>query len=236
VLEREERLLARVASPELSTIMADRHGAAGTEIRTGAQVVGIEGEDGQVRRVVLADGSTLDADAVLVGVGAIPNASLAEEAGIACEGGGIVVDEAARTDVEGILAIGDVTVRPIAGLPGRRRLESIPSATEQAKQAVATIHGTALPAPEVPWFWSDQFDLKLKIAGIVTPGQQTVLRGDPATGRFALFHHVDGVPVAVESANAAPEFMAGKKWISAGTRIDPDRLADPDSQPRDAVV
>jgi 3-phenylpropionate/trans-cinnamate dioxygenase ferredoxin reductase subunit len=238
VLEREERLLARVASSELSTIMAERHSAAGTRIRTGAQVVGLEGAEGRVRRTLLADGTALDCDAVLVGVGAIPNDDLAAAAGVECADGvgGVLVDDGARTSVDGILAIGDVTVRPVPGLSGRRRLESIPSATEQSRQAVATVLGTPSPAPETPWFWSDQFDLKLKIAGIVQPGPEVVLRGDPATGRFALFHHRDGIPVAVESANAGPEFMAGKKWIATGTRIDPHRLADPDTAPRDAVA
>ncbi|MBB3082359.1 NAD(P)/FAD-dependent oxidoreductase [Geodermatophilus sabuli] len=235
VLEREERLLARVASRELSAIMAERHAAAGTTIRTGAQVVGLEGSSGRVRQVTLADGSALDCDAVLVGVGAIPNDGLAAEAGVDCDGG-VLVDEGARTSVDGVLAIGDVTVRPVPGLDGRRRLESIPSATEQARQAVATIHGAEDPTPEVPWFWSDQFDLKLKIAGIVRPDHDVVLRGDPVTGKFALFHLADGVPVAVESANASPEFMAGKKWIGACVRVDPTRLADPNRSPRDAVV
>jgi 3-phenylpropionate/trans-cinnamate dioxygenase ferredoxin reductase subunit len=236
VLEREERVLARVASTELSTIMTERHGAAGTRLRTGVQVVGFEGE-GEVRRTVLADGTGIDCDAVLVGVGAVPNDDLAVAAGLdRAPGGGVVVDELARTSVPSILAIGDVTCRPVPGFDGTRRLESIPSATEQARQAVAAILRTPPPEPETPWFWSDQFDLKLKIAGVVRSGPQVMLRGDPTSGRFALFHHHDGVPVAVESSNASPEFMAGKKWIGSGTRVDPERLADPTVALRDAVI
>jgi 3-phenylpropionate/trans-cinnamate dioxygenase ferredoxin reductase subunit len=239
VLEREERVLARVASPELSAILTARHTVQGTVIRTGVQVVALEGAEGRVRRAVLDDGRLIDCDAVLVGVGALPCDELAVAAGLHCgareTGGGVVVDELARTSDPSILAIGDLTSRPVPGVDGIRRLESIPSATEQAKRAVAAILHVAPPAPEVPWFWSDQFDVKLKIAGVVQPGPEVLLRGDPSAGRFALFHLRDGVPVAVESANAASEFMAGKKWIAAGTIVDPARLVNGAVALRDAV-
>jgi 3-phenylpropionate/trans-cinnamate dioxygenase ferredoxin reductase subunit len=236
ILEREDRVLARVASPELSAILTAQHTAQGTVVRTGVGVAGLEGAEGQVRRVVLGSGETVDCTAVLAGIGAVPCDELAVAAELECgPAGGVVVDGGARTSDPAILAIGDVTCRPVPGLDGARRLESIPSATEQARQAVATIMGSAPPAPETPWFWSDQFDLKLKIAGVVRPGTDVVRRGDPETGRFALFHLRDGIPVAVESANAAPEFMAGKKWIGAGTPVDPGRLADPGIALRDAV-
>ena len=234
VLEREERVLARVASTELSTIMSRRHTTEGTSIRTGVQVTGFEGA-GCVSRTVLAGGVGIDCDAVLVGVGALPNDDLAVGAGLdVAPGGGVLVDGLGRTSMPGVLAIGDVTVRPVPGLATTRRLESIPSATDQARQVVAEILGTRPPPPETPWFWSDQFDLKLKIAGIVRPGSEIVLRGTPASGRFALFHLQDDVPVAVESANASPEFMAGKRWIGSGSRVAPKRLADPGVALRDA--
>ncbi|MCE3551198.1 FAD-dependent oxidoreductase [Pseudonocardia sp. RS11V-5] len=224
VLEREERVLNRVASSELSAILTAAHGARGVDIRVDAQVCALAG-NGAVREVVLGSGGTLPADGVLVGIGAIPNTELAEAAGLACAGG-IVVDETARTSDPAVLAIGDATVRPVAGV-GRMRLESIPSATEQAKQAAATILGTPPPAPELPWFWSDQLDLKLKIAGVVLPGREVVLRGDPGIGRFALFHLERGQVRAVETANSPAEFMAGKKLIASGVLVDPVRLADP---------
>jgi 3-phenylpropionate/trans-cinnamate dioxygenase ferredoxin reductase subunit len=224
VLEREERVLNRVASSELSAILTAAHGAHGVDIRIGAQVSALVG-DGAVREVVLGSGGTVPADGVLVGIGAIPNTKLAEEAGLVCAGG-IVVDEGARTSDLAVLAIGDATVRPVDGA-GRMRLESIPSATEQAKQAAATILGTPPPAPELPWFWSDQLDLKLKIAGVVLPGREVVRRGDADTGRFALFHLESGRVRAVETANSPAEFMAGKKFISSGIVVDPARLADP---------
>jgi 3-phenylpropionate/trans-cinnamate dioxygenase ferredoxin reductase component len=224
VLEREERVLNRVASVELSVIMTSAHGTHGVDIRVGAVVDGLVG-DGAVSAVALGSGETVPADGVLVGIGAIPNAELAEAAGLECAGG-VVVDEAARTSDPAILAIGDVTVRPVDGV-GRMRLESIPSATEQARQAVATILGTPPPAPELPWFWSDQLNLKLKIAGVVRPGRQVVLRGDAAAGRFGLFHLEEGRVRAVETANSPADFMAGKRLITAGTVVDPVRLADP---------
>lgn len=234
VLEREERVLNRVASAELSAIMTAAHRAQGVDIRVGAQVAALSGVEGVVREVGLASGETLPADGVLVGIGALPCSELAEEAGLLCEGG-IVVDDGARTNDPAVLAIGDVTSRPVDGV-GRMRLESIPSATEQAKQAVSTILGTAPPEPEIPWFWSDQLDLKLKIAGVVRPGRKVVVRGDPATGRFGLFHLEDGRVRAVESSNSPADFMAGKKFIASGVRVEQGRLADPEVSLRDVVV
>lgn len=230
VVEREERLLARVASPELSQIIAAHHGQRGTRMLTGSDVVAFEGSghgaNARLARVLLADGTSLECGTAVVGVGAVPCDDLARTAGITCAPqGGIVVDGTARTSAPGVLAIGDVTVRPRPG-GGPMRLESIPSATEQAKQAVATVRGTAAPAAEVPWFWSDQFDLKLKIAGIVEPPFDTVLRGDPAGGRFALFHHDGDRLVAVETANANADFMAGRRLLADSTPVDPGRLAD----------
>jgi 3-phenylpropionate/trans-cinnamate dioxygenase ferredoxin reductase subunit len=227
VVERESRLLARVASPVFASILADQHGRRGTSVRTGVEVTACEGTRGQVTLVYLSDGSALAASAVVVGVGAEPCDGLARAAGLACaDGGGVIVDEAARTTVPGVLAIGDVTVRPCWN-GAATRLESIPSAIEQAKQAVATVCGTAVPPSEVPWFWSDQFDLKLKIAGQVRPPFETVIRDLPGDGSFAVLHHVDGVPMAVETANANADFMAGRRMVAARRAIDPERWTDP---------
>ncbi len=235
VIEREERVLARVASSRLSEILAAYHRERDTTILTGAQVVGLSGEDGRVQGVLLGDGTRIACDIALVGIGAVPRDELAVAAGLACEQG-ILVDGQARTSDPAIFAIGDVTRRPLPGVDGLQRLESIPSAVEQAKQATAAIVGAQPVHPEVPWFWSDQFDLKLKIAGIVSAPPGTVLRGDPASGRFALFHHTDGRITAVESANSPGDFMAGKKLIAGGERVDPVRLADPAVPLRGAVI
>ncbi|MTD12519.1 ferredoxin reductase [Nakamurella sp. YIM 132087] len=235
VLERESRLLARVASDRLSEILARYHSRAGTRVVTRADVAGFVGEAGRVRAVRLGDGSEIACDAVLVGVGAVPADELAVAAGLGCEQG-VLVDECARTSDPKVLAIGDVTRRPVLGLDGLRRLESIPSGTEQARQACSVVLGTAAPAPEVPWFWSDQNDLKIKIAGVVVPGTAVVLRGSPDEGRFALYHHVGGVVTAAETANAPADFMAAKKFIAAGSRIDPALLADLSVRVQDAVL
>ena len=195
VVEREDRVLSRVASPTLSKVLEAHHRSRGTAVLTGAVVAAFEGHGARLRRVLLDDGTKVDCEVAVVGVGAAPRDLLASAADLRCEGG-IVVDGGARTSDPSILAIGDVTVRPRHGAVDRMRLESIPSAVEQAKQAVATVMGQTPAAAEVPWFWSDQFDLKLKIAGVVREPYATVVRGDPDSGKFALFHHDDGALVA----------------------------------------
>ncbi|WP_067905126.1 NAD(P)/FAD-dependent oxidoreductase [Nocardia vaccinii] len=235
VIEREKRILARVASPELSRILTESHRARGTHIITGADAGEVLGRDGRVRGVRLGDGSEIECDTVIVGIGAIPEDGLARDAGLDCMAG-IVVDGAARTSDPNILAIGDVTHRMHDSLGAMVRLESIPSATEQAKQAAAVITGTAVPPHEVPWFWSDQFDLKMKMAGILTPGTDAVLRGDPADS-CSLFHlDAEGIVRCVETVNAAADFMAGKRFIGNRTRLHRNVVADPYISLRDAAM
>ncbi|MFE9082600.1 NAD(P)/FAD-dependent oxidoreductase [Brevundimonas sp. NPDC003935] len=222
VIERMDRVLARVASETLSAFFTDLHRQHGVEIMTGAEVSGFE-DDG----VRLADGTLITADAVLVGVGALAREALARAAGLACENG-VVVDENARTSNPAIYAIGDVTHRPIPVHGGRmHRLESVPNALEQAKQAAAAIVGRAAPAAETPWFWSDQYDVKLQIAGLPFDADRQVVRGDPATGGFAVFHlHGDRI-VCVEAVNAPADFMGGRLLIGKATPVDAALLADP---------
>jgi 3-phenylpropionate/trans-cinnamate dioxygenase ferredoxin reductase subunit len=235
VVECEHRILARVASTELSGVLTAYHRERGAEIITDAHVRRLTGRGGEVRAVVLDDGTALPCDVVLIGVGAEPCDELAVAAGLECDHG-IVVDDRARTSDPAIFAIGDATRRPVTGVHGLMRLESIPSATEQARQASAVILGGAALPGEVPWFWSDQFDLKLKIAGVVSTGRDVVRRGDPSSGRFALFHHTGGVITAVEAANAPADFMAAKNLIASRRPIDPDRLADTELQLRLAIA
>jgi 3-phenylpropionate/trans-cinnamate dioxygenase ferredoxin reductase subunit len=221
VIERAPRVLARVASETLSTFFTAQHRAHGVEIMTGAEVVAVA-HDG----VTLADGSVVRADAVLVGVGALACESLARSAGLRCDDG-VVVDEQARTSDPAIFAVGDMTRRPIPVHGGvSHRLESVPNALEQAKQAAAAIVGRPGPAPEVPWFWSDQYDFKLQIAGLPFDADRQVVRGDPSAGGFAVFHLNGDRVVCVEAVNAPPEFMAGKQLIGKGTSVDVAKLAD----------
>lgn len=221
VIERMDRVLARVASRTLSDFFTRYHRDHGVEVLTSAEVTGFE--DGGVR---LGDGRLIGADVILVGVGAQACGQLAASAGLACENG-VVVDETARTSDPNIWAIGDVTFRPIPVHGGRRhRLESVPNALEQAKQAAAAIAGRPAPAPEVPWFWSDQYDVKLQIAGLPEGADRQVLRGDPAAAAFAVFHLAVDRIVCVEAVNAPAEFMAGRQMIGRATVVDAERLAD----------
>ncbi|MDQ1155571.1 NAD(P)/FAD-dependent oxidoreductase [Brevundimonas sp. SORGH_AS_0993] len=221
VIERAPRVLARVASETLSTFFTSQHRAHGVEILTGAEVVAVA-PDG----VTLTDGTEVQADAVLVGVGALACDGLARSAGLRCDDG-VVVDDQARTSDPAIFAIGDMTRRPIPVHGGvHHRLESVPNALEQAKQAAAAIVGRAGPTPEVPWFWSDQYDVKLQIAGLPFDADRQVVRGDPTASGFAVFHLNGDRIVCVEAVNAPPEFMAGKQLIAKATPVDVDKLAD----------
>jgi 3-phenylpropionate/trans-cinnamate dioxygenase ferredoxin reductase subunit len=222
VIERMDRVLARVASQTLSAFFTARHRAEGVEIMTSAEVAGFE--DAGVR---LEDGRLIAADAVLVGVGALACEGLARAAELDCLNG-VVVNDSARTSDPNIYAIGDMTQRPVPVHGGRmHRLESVPNALEQAKQAAAAITGRPAPTPEVPWFWSDQYDLKLQIAGLPLEADAQVVRGDPAGGAFAVFHLAGDRIVCVEAVNAPAEFMGGRQMIGRRTAVDAVRLADP---------
>ncbi len=221
VIERMDRVLARVASPTLSAFFTERHRREGVEILTSAEVTGFEADG-----VRLADSRLIEADTILVGVGALACDSLARSAGLTCDNG-VVVDESARTSDPAIYAIGDMTSRPIPALGGlRHRLESVPNALEQAKQAAAAIVGRPAPAPEVPWFWSDQYDVKLQIAGLPEGADRQVVRGDPQSDGFAVFHLQGDRIVCVEAVNAPAEFMGGRQMIGRGAPVDASRLAD----------
>jgi 3-phenylpropionate/trans-cinnamate dioxygenase ferredoxin reductase subunit len=213
VVEREARLMARVASPVISAFVQEYHERQGVSVLLNAAVEGFDVEGDRVRGVRLADGRVERADRVLVGVGAIPNMELAQAAGLVCSNG-IAVDGEARTSDPNIFAIGDCTERPQLHYGCRVRLESVASALEQAKQAAAAICGAKPPAPEVPWFWSDQYDLKFQIAGLPIGAATTEIRGDPAVGKFAVVHFAaNGGIVAVEAINLPAEYMAGRAAI-----------------------
>jgi len=226
VIEREPRILARVACPLLSEFFTGYHRKHGVRFELDASVEALEGEDGEVRAVRLGDGRSIPCDIVLIGVGALPNQELAEEAGLECHHG-VVVDEEARTCDPAIFAVGDVTRRPLP-LYGRSfRLESVPNALEQAKQAAAAITGHKPPPHEVPWFWSDQYDLKLQIAGLPFDVDDLIVRGDPEAARFAVFHMKGRAIQAVEAINSPAEFMGGKLLIGSQKPVSREKLADP---------
>ena len=226
IIELAPRVLARVACEILSNFFQDFHRSQGVTIELNAGVQALEGTDGAVTGVRLADGRVIPCDAALIGVGGVPNEEIARDAGLACDGG-IVVDLNARTSDPSIFAIGDVTKRPLPLYDRTMRLESVPNALEQAKQAASAICGRPAPAPEVPWFWSDQYDLRLQIAGLPFDATQIVVRGDVAAGKFALFHLTeDGTVQAVEAVNASTEFMGGRRIVQRRKKLTADRIAD----------
>ena len=225
VIEREPRILARVACETLSTFFTDYHRARGVAFELGAIIAGFEGANGRVTGVRLADGRLIACEAVLVGIGAIPNDELATEAGLQTTGG-IVVDEHARTSDPAIFAIGDVTHRPLARYDRMFRLESVANALEQARQAASVIAGRPVPPHEVTWNWSDQYDIKYQFAGLPFDVDSTVIRGDPASAKFAVFHLAGDVIQAVEAVNAPAEFMGGRQLIASRRPIVRARLAD----------
>jgi 3-phenylpropionate/trans-cinnamate dioxygenase ferredoxin reductase subunit len=226
VLEREPRLLARVACEVLSTFFRDYHERRGVTFELGASVVGFEGADGRITGVKLADGRVIACDAAVVGVGAHPNDELASDSGLETARG-VVVDLEARTSDPHVFAIGDVAHRPMPIYDRMFRMESVPNALEQAKQAASAITGRPAPAGEVPWQWSDQYDLKLQIAGYAFDVDEIVVRGDPNSGKFAVFHLKGDQVQSVEAINAPPEFMMGRQLVGNRKSVDKQKLADP---------
>jgi 3-phenylpropionate/trans-cinnamate dioxygenase ferredoxin reductase subunit len=228
VLEREPRILARVACQTLSDFFQGYHERHGVRFELGCSVTGFTGEAGHVSGVTLADGRTLACDAVVVGVGAQPNDELARDCGLETARGVVVDLDARSVSDPDVFAIGDVAHRPMPIYGDRMfRMESVPNALEQAKQAACAITGRPRPAGECPWQWSDQYDLKLQIAGYAFDVDEILVRGDPSSGKFAVFHLKGEQVQAVEAINAPPEFMMGKQLILSRRPVDKAKLADP---------
>ena len=226
VIEALERVMNRVVAAPVSAFFAAEHARHGVEIVTNAAVAALEG-DGRVQRVVCADGRAFAADLAVIGIGAAPNDELARDAGLAVDNG-VVVDAFGRTSDPAIFAAGDVTNHPNALFDRRMRLESVHNAMEQAKSVARTIAGQPQAYADVPWFWSDQYDLKLQIAGVGDPDDELILRGDPATRAFSCLHLRAGRLVAIDCVNRGADFLAAKKLIAERRPIDRVRAADPE--------
>jgi len=222
VFEALDRVMARAVSKPISDFYEKVHADAGVKILLNTGVERFEG-DGKLQ-AIRAAGKLHPAEVALVGIGIGPNVELARDAGLSCDDG-IVVDNACRTEDQNIFAAGDCTKHTgREGLP--IRLECVQNAIDQAKHAALAMVDKPANYKEVPWFWSDQYDLKLQIAGLIRPTDSVVVRGDPATRKFAVFHLRYGKIGAVEAVNAAPEYLMGKKLIADGKPIDSARLCD----------
>jgi 3-phenylpropionate/trans-cinnamate dioxygenase ferredoxin reductase component len=223
VLEALERLLARTSTKIISDFFHDLHTSHDVDIRLNTQVTGFAGS-GRVSGVTTADGATHAADLVVVGVGIIPNAELAHACGLACDRG-IVVDACSRTSDPLIVAAGDCTARRVDD-GTLLRLESVQNAIEQAKSGAAALVGKERPFTAAPWFWSDQYDVRLQMAGLTAGHDATVLRGSIAERKFSVFYFKGDRLLAVDSINRAPDHIAARKLLDAGKSPTPQEAKD----------
>ena len=228
VLEMMERVLQRVTAPVVSEFYTRIHEEEGVSIRCGVGVSGFSG-NGRVAKVLCSDGSEFAADLVIIGVGILPNTELAEAAGLQVDNG-IVVNDRAQTSDPDIFAAGDCTNHHNPIYDRRVRLESVQNATDQSRVAAGAACGKEVSYNAVPWFWSEQYDLMLQIAGLSQGYDEIITRGDPADGRsFAAFYLRAGRVIAVDAVNKPQEFMFSKKLIPLQKTVDKKRLADADT-------
>jgi len=231
LLEAASRLLSRVTGAPVADFLAQVHRDAGVDVRTGLSVEQLQTDAAGVRvtSVRCAGGERFATDCVLIGIGLEPHTTLARNAGLPVDDG-IVVDGGCRTIMPGIVAAGDCT-RQYSALYGRPlRLESVPNAVDQARAAAASVNGLDRPNTGVPWFWSDQYDLKLKTAGLSQDHDRLVLRGAPSSRAFTVFYLQGDRVLAADTINRPAEFMLAKRLIAERVAVDPARLAD-DKQP-----
>jgi 3-phenylpropionate/trans-cinnamate dioxygenase ferredoxin reductase subunit len=225
VLEGLPRLMSRVTAPIVSEAFERLHRAHGVELVFGAQVTALLGSAGVVEAVHTADGREYPAGCVVVGIGVVPDDRLAAAAGLACERG-IIVDDCARSSDASIVAAGDCTARR---LPDGRllRLESVQNAVEQAKSAASALMGRERPFRAAPWFWSDQYDIKLQITGLSARHDHIAIRGSVEEGRFSVFHYKGGKLIAVDGVNRPGDQMAARRLIAMGVSPSPEQAEDP---------
>ena len=233
VIEMMDRVMNRVVAPEMSQFYQSEHVGHGVSVLTDRRVSALLGDD-SVHAVECSDGTQVPADLVIVGIGLVPNTALAEGAGLACEDG-IAVDEHCVTSDPDIYAIGDCCSHPSPRYGRRIRLESVDNAFEQAKSAAANICGKPTPHDKTPWFWSDQYELKLQIVGLSQHYDRVVLRGDPGTRSFSCCYLRDVELIALDAVNHAKDFMAGRKLIGERARPDLAKLGNDTLTLRDSL-
>jgi len=226
LLEALPRVLARVAGEALSAFYEAEHRAHGVDVRTSAQVEGLDGRDGRVSAVRLAGGERIPADMVIVGIGILPSIGPLVAAGAAAANG-VSVDDHCRTSLPDVYAIGDCAAHANDFAEGAVvRLESVQNANDMARTATLSIVGDSRPYRAVPWFWSNQYDLKLQTIGLAIGHDASVLRGDPAARSFSVVYLKRGRVVALDCVNAVKDYVQGKSLVTGGCRVDPARLAD----------
>jgi 3-phenylpropionate/trans-cinnamate dioxygenase ferredoxin reductase subunit len=227
VLEALDRVLARVAGVALSRFYEAEHRAHGVDVRLGAMVECIEGRDGRVTAVRLADGEIVAAELVIVGIGIVPAVDPLRAAGVECSDG-VAVDEYGHTSLPDIWAIGDCALHSNSfaeGLP--IRLESVQNASDMAITVANAITGKLIPYQAVPWFWSNQYDLRLQTVGLLAGHDQEIVRGDPTTRSFSIVYLRNGRVVALDCVNAAKDYVQGRRLVVDRAAIDLSRLGDP---------
>lgn len=226
VVEMEDRVMSRVVSANVSDFFQLEHTNQGVKLMLSTGLEAFAGKR-RLKLVITDTGQTIRTDMVIVGVGIVPNTELAADAGLAVDNG-IVVDDQCQTSDSDVYAIGDCTSHPNSIFAQRLRLESVHNALEQAKTAASNICGVESHYSQVPWFWSDQYELKLQIAGLSLGYDQVVLRGDPSSKSFACLYLKDGVLIAIDAINAARDFVHSKALIAKRAVVDAERLADAD--------
>ncbi len=226
VFETLPRLMARAVAPPTSDFFAALHRSHGVDLRFGARVAALQGRNGAVGAVVTDDGRAHAADLVVVGIGVIPNDELARAAGLECDRG-VVVDAHARTSDARIVAAGDCVARRVPGASELVRLESVQNAIELAKSGAAWLAGHERPFVAAPWFWSDQYDVKLQMAGLSAGHDLIVTRGAPESGAFSIFYFRDGRMIAADSINKPADHVAARRLLDKGATPTPDQAADP---------
>lgn len=226
IVELAPRAMSRALSAEMSRFFEARHVAWGSKFLFGTGVKAFHGDGGQLTSVELSDGARVEAELALVGVGVIPNAELAQAAGLEVANG-IFVDQQLLTSDPSISAIGDCAQHPNPfSAVGPVRVESVQNAIDQGRCVAARLMGKPRIYEAVPWFWSDQGDLKLQMAGLSTGHDTAVMRGDPASESFSVFCFKDGALIAVESVNRGPDHVMGRRLIGSHSKITPEQAAD----------
>ena len=225
VLEAAPRLLGRSVSSEVSDYLLQRHRSEGVEVLLNAKVDRVDETDGRVTAAWVGD-TRYDADVVVVGIGAVPNVELAQEAGLKCDNG-ILVNSYMQTSDETIYAIGDCTNFPYDALNCRLRLESVQNANDQARCAARAIFDDPKPYTALPWFWSDQGSVRIQIAGVPHASHARLVRGNPADDKFSVLYFDNNKLTCAESVNMPVDHMAARKLISSAIELDPEQAANP---------